>query len=304
MKPTKIFRFRYLLTTGLSLELKTNSPLIGKAVKEFLFTKTLRRLNYPAIKLACMWNEQGKRFEIVKRDGKKAFAKNPLALLPVIDDEARWGILTHLPKDFFPIHSSGIVRKSEAILFLGESGAGKSNVLFEFVRKNYAGLSDELNFLDLGTFRIHAFCRSWIFKAPLGVPLGRKKITKLLISRKFGKIRTKPLLHYYWPGATFGKRALQKSFPLKTIFSLKSRNAKKPRSRPLSSVEIIRELADNMYVFSFRKVFKSHFAARYNRLFMKLVRQFPRFERKLGVYELKITRRTRFSDLIAKNKLM
>jgi len=59
------------------------------------------------------------------------------------------GIILHM-RGFLPLHACGIVHKGKAILFMGDSGVGKSTLTEAFRRKGYQLLSDDVCCVRIG----------------------------------------------------------------------------------------------------------------------------------------------------------
>ena len=292
----------FLVAPGFTLKIRTNTPKLHKIIAETLFPIKVRKATKNFFVIHLFWNHKTKNYELLRRDGKKIWARSTLPLIPFLDEEVRWKILTRLPEHLFPIHSAGLIENSKAILLLGEAGAGKSTALFDFVRQGYAGLSDELNFLDLRTFRVYPYFRTWILKA-LPRVFSSKKYTEVPVLRNKPKGGAK-LTHFCFNSNIFRRRLQNQSFPLQKIFYLKSRSAKKLAFKRLSPVEVFEKLSDNVYAITFRKGFKSPYMTKYKRLLIRLFRAFPKFQNRLAGFELKTTKKTKSSNLIKKYKLL
>ncbi len=298
MKSRKYLRFRYLLTRGMTLEILTDRTEIGRMVGQFLFVKHVQKPRGRVKQLKILWNEQMNYYHFTAHDGKTMRARNPTALLPLIDQEARWNALTHLPLNFFPVHSAGLTKNGNVLLILGESGSGKSTVLFDLVKKGWQGLSDELNFLDLRTFRVYPFLRTWSMKGRVPGDFQQKPHVRIFV--KWQNQRKVKSLFYFSKNGFKNNDSIKSPCKLRAIFILKTRGAKKPACSRLSEIEVIKALIDNSYVLGFRRSLKSKYRRKYIHLSRKLFKQSHRFERQFKGYQLKTNKASRFSYLIMK----
>ncbi len=111
------------------------------------------------------------------------------------------GILLH-QRGIMPLHGCGVVRNDKAILFLGESGYGKSTLAEAFRRKGYPLLSDDVSALTFSADKAVTVAPSYPklglmedatinFNIPLdGLPKAHNKVAKYIlpITKGFCKV--------------------------------------------------------------------------------------------------------------------
>ncbi len=292
------FKFRYLVAPGVCLKLQTNLNETGRLVSLSLFPKRAGRTTAKTIRLRVSYNPIRDSFFLYSPFKRKPLTCSSQTLLPILDHEVRLGILLCLPNFLFPVHSAAAVKRKQTILLLGESGFGKSTAMFDLARNGYGGLSDELNFIDLRTFRILPYFRNWSLKL---IPhrLKSKKHFWVLAPRLFGN-RYKKIPVAYFKNSFTNKKA---GAPLRFIFYLKSRLSKTAAIRELSVAETLQRLIENSYIRPFRS--QTH-SPRLARKFGRLAENLFRSHKKLSfmrAYEIATTKRRSFSELIIRKRL-
>jgi len=289
------FSFYYEVTKGISVRIISNTQLVGELIRIFLFPRMTTKPKGKTVSLTILENQKKKQFGIRTSTGKTLWHANPVWLLSAIDHEVRWLVATHLPSDFFPIHSAGFIKGGRASLLLGDSGAGKSRALMELAKKGHPCLSDELNFLDFKHFRIYPYYRHWNIKDRLPKHLPYIGYTWMR-GRRPGAKRKETT--YYVPTTASQNIASRGGKCLHSIYILKSRRARKMKSRKLSLIEIIKHLADNTYVAPFRGSRKTPYTKRYDALFLRLFKQIAGRQGQLVGAELQVPTGKSFTQLI------
>ena len=283
-------RFFYLLASNIGLEVRTNSKSVGLAIRKLLFPKHVtKKASLFISSITVLWDKSKNQYTFNGRYGVKKSAETLDMLIPHIDEEARWIILNHLPPHIIPIHGSCIIRHNKAILLVGRSGGGKSKALLDLVHMRYAGLSDEMNMLDLKTLKVFAYLRTWVFKNKTPMKGERSILLKRL---------DKPVKHYYTLQKTLGQPLIDKSCPLQSIFRLKTRFAKKKYSRKLTEAEVIKILAESSYVFYFQKISQPVYQRKYTDLINRLFASSFRLQKQIRGFDLTTSPGKSFSHLI------
>lgn len=297
-------RFHFLLTEGISLLLETNSKEAARLIHKFLFPIRLRRPEPVTLKAKLI--SKLKNEPVTLLFSKKISFRCPdiLSAFPLLDREVRRKILARLPQHFFPIHCAAFLKGKEAFLLLGESTAGKSRALLELLRLRFSGLSDELNFLNLKTLHVHPYYRTFVLKAPSPQSFLRLTHVKLKQENYPGDPAFYLPAHYY-----FARQAGRHSFPrrpcfLKTIFHLKSRTARRNAVRKVKSAEWFKWLADNIYLFAWRKGENLSQARKYDRLLLQLFQTMGRLQETVRGFELQVRAGASFSHLITRKGVM
>jgi len=284
----------YQVAPSVVLELKTRERLVDFLVHQFLFPVRLKKCRLPSARLKITADFKRSYFTL-QTHSHTIRTSNFISLLPLIDTEARWVIAGHLPAEWFPVHSAAVQKNNRSVLLLGESGAGKSRTLLDLVGKGYTGLSDELNFLNLRTFRLAPYLRHWNLKSPL--PNALRNLVHITFEATRVATRQK-LTNHYFPISEFQNRCLLNGAPLFRIYYLKSRQAKVSKRRALTTVEIIQHLADNSYVYVLRHHPKAHLAQNYQRRFLDLFKQLAKRPVAVSAEELSVKKGSKLSQLI------
>ena len=278
----RVFRSRHCVMKGMSIELVSDSPEIGRLTGRYLFRKqSSARRNQVVAAIQCRRNGRSELYRASGPLKKSATLSNRFFLLRHIDMEARWGILTHLPAHLFPLHAAGFVNRGKTGLILGHSGAGKTTCLSDLMRRNCQALSDELNLLDLNTLHVFPYLRSLILPKHLAKGLSGRAHAKLGESSCF------------WPNPS-GPQA-----PAVTrIFSLENRRTKHKTITRMNDAELVKTFVENHYVSFFLKHRIARYRKRYQTRFLRLFHAIPQISAKVKAYSLTTTPRQMFSQLI------
>lgn len=163
-------------------------------------------------------------------DGEELFTgRRRSELLPYLEWGVNWRVIARR-HDFLQVHAAVLARGSEATLFVGDSGVGKSTLAAGLISRGWRYLSDEFALIHPQTLRVHAFPKALCVKQGsfetverLGLSIWRRGHFVKAFKGPVGYVRI----------AEIGRRVEFDSFPIRYVVFPRYAPGKEPRIRPI-----------------------------------------------------------------------
>lgn len=154
-----------------------------------------------------------------------------------------FGALFH-QRGFLPIHASAVEIGGKAILFAGDSGAGKSTTSYSFYKKGYRIISDDISVIELRNKK------PYVISAYPQVKLWDDAIDKLGLKRENHRKLRKGEEKY---GVKLPYFNLEDPIELGSVFFLKPSKVSKTNVFEIKSFEKVIQIQKNIYRSYFKK---------------------------------------------------
>jgi len=233
---------RYLSLGDPSRTVGLNYPAcLGKKIKTSVFSSLLTNHTHPIdTDIEYTINLSDSKYYLYRNGRKTHQNRDSHKIIYALE----WQIVNdflHAYKNQIKFHAASLVFHNEGVLFIGNSGTGKTSLSIMLMKNHWQLLSDEFGILNMKNLSVYPFPRNIIIKPhhPIEQSYKNKYVNTIY------RTDTKKIEIHYFPPSVFGKTT-KKPVRLTRIYYLKNTNSVDFRIEILKQYQALPQLLNHL----------------------------------------------------------